>query len=632
MTISQATALAALVLGASNSVDPAAIADALRQMARLRAWETTEWRRLLHAAPTTSGRWESRADGPRFFLAANGRTDLAAEMVATIRAYFAPATLGDEHALCRFPARFVLLSSLLGLRPADLPKVECPGFEGYWRKAEADRVSLVFSSYYLNNPSSAFGHVFLRLDTDRAASSERADLLDQGIDFSADVGEENAINYAVKGIVGSFPGTFKLLPYYYKVREYGDFDSRDLWEYHLDLDAGQRTLLVAHLWELGSTYFDYYYLSENCAHEILATLEVANPRIRLTENLRWPVLPGDALQTLEENPGLVVGRRYVPSLRNQFRARLPILDEETRDMVEVLVDDPNAEIPKAWSKERTAGALDAAQDLVAYIDAKELLTGERGGRAHATQQRLLERRAALSVTTRPPRVQTPEHAPDTAHRSRRFGLAARLQEGGHYKATASGRLALHDLADAPMGFPELMAIEFLPFAVSWAPPTSGPQLDEAWFVRIMTLSPLRWFEMHPSWTARLGATRHDDVSAPPLQAEGLLAGGLSLATDDETMAVYLLGASGLRAPCSGGRFEAGCAGLGPLGGLRWRILESLVLHVSGEALFFPWQSKTLDVDLSGQLRWAFHRRLALELTAAGGTTVWTSTIGSLVYF
>src|SRR5262249_27241324 len=143
-------------------------------------------------------------------------------------------------------------------------------------------VTFVFSSYYLNNPASAFGHAFLRINrADDEIPEERRQLLDYAIDYTAQVDTDNPIVYALKGIFGLFPGTFRKIPFYFKVREYNDYESRDLWEYELDLDEHQRKLLLAHVWELGSTFFPYYYVTANCAYAILAAIEAADPSFEL---------------------------------------------------------------------------------------------------------------------------------------------------------------------------------------------------------------------------------------------------------------------------------------------------------------------------------------------------------------
>ncbi|HEY5678025.1 MAG TPA: DUF4105 domain-containing protein, partial [Myxococcales bacterium] len=112
-------------------------------------------------------------------------------------------------------------------------------------------MTLVFSSYYLNNPASAFGHTFLRLNKAAAAQSgRRFELVDSGIDYAATADTHNAILYAFKGLTGLFQGHWNNYPYFYKVREYADYESRDLWEYDLDLTPQETARLVAHLWEL----------------------------------------------------------------------------------------------------------------------------------------------------------------------------------------------------------------------------------------------------------------------------------------------------------------------------------------------------------------------------------------------
>src|SRR5262249_53633592 len=157
---------------------------------------------------------------------------------------------------------------------------------------------------------------------DAPASGKRRELLDYGVDYSADVDTTNALLYAFKGLTGLFPGTFHHYPYYYKVREYNDYESRDLWEYDLSLSPAQVAMLVAHIWELGSTYFDYYYLTENCSYHVLGALEAAAPELELLRHVKTPVIPVDTVKALYENQGLVRDVRYRPSIRTQFRKRI----------------------------------------------------------------------------------------------------------------------------------------------------------------------------------------------------------------------------------------------------------------------------------------------------------------------
>jgi len=69
------------------------------------------------------------------------------------------------------------------------------------------------------------------------------------------------------------------------VKEYGDFENRDIWEYRLQLTAAQTERLLMHVWELKESYFDYFFFTENCAYQLLPLLEVANPELHLTDRL-----------------------------------------------------------------------------------------------------------------------------------------------------------------------------------------------------------------------------------------------------------------------------------------------------------------------------------------------------------
>ena len=269
-------------------------AEELYQKALSSHFETSiEWRNLVHYKSKLFGGYESQVVGMVFFLAPNGKDDPAAELRATLSGLFSDPAAGDDHAQCRFPARLMLLKKALNIDSTKLPHVSCAKYDDYVKKLSARSATLVFSSFYLNNPSSAFGHSFLRINSTRSVGmhGEHHELLDHGINYAADVTTENPILYALYGSMGLFRGTFTSVPYYYKVREYNDYDSRDLWSYDLDLTSEELQMLVAHIWELGPTYYDYYYFTQNCSYHMFTTLEAAAPRLHLTDEIPFYVIP-----------------------------------------------------------------------------------------------------------------------------------------------------------------------------------------------------------------------------------------------------------------------------------------------------------------------------------------------------
>ena len=476
------------------------------------------WLRLGHWRKGLLGGWESEADGPALFLSPRGKVDPAAEMEATVAGFFAPgeaapegATLADpslEHPMCRFPARFAWLVAAIPIDLARLPPRSCPRFEAFWKKVSARSATLVFSSYYLNNPSSAFGHTFLRLNKEEVtAGGERLDLIDQAVDFAAVTDTSNAILYAFEGLFGFFRGEFSSRPYFYKVREYADFESRDLWEYELALDGRKLALLVAHLWELGQTWFDYYYATENCSYQILGALEAADPEADLLSHVGPMTLPADSVKALFRNPRLVRTVRYRPSARTQLAARTKDLSGSELDAVESLADTGDSPGLDGIALDARVRVLDAALDLVDVRHGRDIVVNADAA-ADALRQKLLERRSAIRVPSAPLAIAPPSLCgPEQGHGSLRLGIGGGASREDGALAVLEGRLALHDLADPPAGFSPRTQIEFFKARLTVADRHRPLHLEDASVVEVTSLNPIDRFERRVSWKMRLGATR-----------------------------------------------------------------------------------------------------------------------------
>lgn len=521
-------ALALAVAAAGPAPDPYA-AELVARARQQRLAEDRQWLRLGHWRRRLLGGYESEADGPGFFLSPRGKVDPAAELEATLQGFFGPEP-GDpavQHPQCRFPARLAFAVDRLGLDPARLPHRDCPQLAEWWERTRARGVTLVFSSYYMNNPASAFGHTFLRLD--RGAflrPGERVELVDQGIDYAATVDTGNALLYALKGLLGFFHGEFSARPYFYKVREYADFESRDLFEYRLDLPPRAVALLVAHLWELGSTWFDYYYLTENCSYHILGALEAADPDLVLLDHVGKVTIPADTVKALFRNPGLVKEVNYRPSARTTLEHRVAPLPSAERELVLALARRPRAPLPPGLGPEGQARVLDAALDLVDVRLGKAVIRAEPA--ALALRQALLERRSAVPVVSPPLEIHPPEQGgPERGHGSSRVGAGggASREEGGF--AVLDWRLALHDLVDPPGGFSPATQLEFLKTRLRWDARGSGGRLrlDEALLVAASSMTPLDRLDPRISWKMRAGASRVRDGGCAACVAADLEAGG-----------------------------------------------------------------------------------------------------------
>jgi hypothetical protein len=615
--------------------------EALVQKAdALRLADQKQWLRLGHYREGKfGGSLNSEGDDPRFFLAPDGPRDARAELHATIRGFFLPVMpepkVGEsgpsQHPICRFPARFIWLTSELAIDPARLPPQQCPRFFEMVQTIDPQSVSVVFASYFLNNPASAFGHTFLRFTKARTmAVGERRELLDYSVDFAANVDTGNPVIYAFKGLFGMFPGTIKRLPFYYKVREYADVESRDLWSYELNLTPQQLLMLVAHIWEVGQAYFDYWYLDENCSYRIERLLEVARPDIELMAHLESPVLPSDTVKALLKNPGLVRNVTYRPSLREQFLQAAEDLNGDEAYAVLELARSADAPLPASWAPERRVKVLDAALD---YYDMRhfEAIVVARESPEASHKQKLLERRAALRIPSADQAIDPPlRHRPDYGHDPKRLGVAPgfRLRAGASDEAFAvlDFKLAMHDLADPSAGYPDHAQIDFLSGRVRLYPKQDGPtiRLDDFSILQILSLNPMHRFDYGLSWRVTVGAKTLENAgckrgSSTERWSE-CLAGklrvgfGPTLAFADDAVIIFALVDTALFIGDLSGIAESVLrAGVGPIGGLRIRFDPRLIFVATGEALWFPEQQDRVVWQGDGTLRWGFAEQHALSL-------------------
>lgn len=215
----------------------------------------------------------------------------------------------DYHALCRFPARFAFLSKHLTFE--NLPVFKCEEFEEMKSYISPTKASIIFPTAHINSPASMFGHTFLLLD-----SSFQSRLLAFAINYQADANpdEENPIGFAIKGLFGFYTGSYSILPYYDKIKEYSNTESRDMWEYELNLTKQEIEQLYNHIWELSDAFSWYYFFNKNCSYNILWLLEVARPSLALRQKFIYQVNPPETLFVLKE-ANLITNISYRPSKR-----------------------------------------------------------------------------------------------------------------------------------------------------------------------------------------------------------------------------------------------------------------------------------------------------------------------------
>jgi hypothetical protein len=602
---------------AAERSDDAPYPELVMQQARERAlWTDRQWLLLLHYKKTLWGAYQSEEDGPDFFASPKGKYDPQAELLATIEGFFAnPADIVPprEHPQCVFPARYKWLVAQLGIDPGQLPKQPCERLDEWLTTLHAEKITLIFASFYMNNPASMFGHTFLRVDATREGPDQP--LLNFGVNYAANADTSNIdpFSYVFKGLFGFFPGTFTIFPYYAKVQEYSNWESRDLWEYELNLTKDQVDYFLLHLWELGGNYFDYYYFQENCSYHILSLLEVANPDLHLTDRFAFQVIPSETVKVVVEQAGLVSRRTYRPSILSQMNRKWTAMSEHQRHGLLRLAHDP------AWIQSAESLAMppnELAPVLDAYLDYAQY----RGMQDHPNENRfnrdnnsILLARARLGVihadADPAPVFSTP---PELGHGSAHVGLgygglaAERFEE-------FTIRPAYHDVLANDVGYNRDSQILFFDTTVRRYHELDAVRLESFKLLDIISLTPFDPLFRRMSWKLSIGVDTIHDLPCGGCRAAGASygLGGTYSPRPDAPLRLYgLVSAHAQYAPRLGTNYRLGG---GATVGILWDLTSAWRAQVVGDYVNFGLGHRASLRRLALVQRYALGRNVDVRL-------------------
>lgn len=156
------------------------------------------------------------------------------------------------------------------------------------------------------------------------------------------------------------------MPYFLKLREYNDFESRDLWEFVLKLNDKDKELFVAHLWDMNYALFDYYYFSENCSYHILRFVDAIKPEWNLVEDLHSFVIPIDTLVPLIQKKDVVKNFFSRPSLYKRALAKYENMNEKEKEFINSSLKTYHVNKIDFKTDKEKAKALDMLIDFVDY--------------------------------------------------------------------------------------------------------------------------------------------------------------------------------------------------------------------------------------------------------------------------
>ncbi|MDE2510465.1 MAG: DUF4105 domain-containing protein [Elusimicrobia bacterium] len=548
--------------------------EALARARAEKTWNDPQWRRLGHWKRSRwLGETESDASGG-FFLSPEGGHDPRAELEADVAALYAAPPSGAGSFRCRFPARTEWLTVRLGLDPASFAAADCSKYENWRKLLDADSASLIFASAYLDNPSSMFGHTFLRLERRDTGGDP---LRDNTLNFAADTGSDGGVLFAVKGLLGLYPGKYTVMPYYMKIAEYNGIENRDLWEYSLSLSSAEVGRLAAHAWEMGQGQFPYYFFSKNCSYQLMPALEAAAPRLSLMPGSPAIVGPVDTLIAARSAAKFVTAVHYRPSHGTVMVQRRALLSRAEMHAAELYAEGRPDEGDAASSSLAPAGkalVLDSAEDYVLY---KKGFSPDVPDDVRSLERSILIRRARIPDASIDPPAPSWAAPPEEGHRRHRLSVGYGARNGGTF-AEVSWRPGYHDLLDRPRGYLPGAAIEGFSFRLRYDRDEKRAYVRDARLVEILSVAPWDSWTRKPSWSAGTGLDTAFELGKPASESlvyEGHVGTGLSAAPWDGALLFGLAQAEGsIGSPLRDGYRAGGAARAGLIVdfGAHWRVL------------------------------------------------------------
>lgn len=247
---------------------------------------------------------------------------------------------------CLFPARYMMLKEKFNISSDESL---CQDYLAFKKGLDIDNVFFVFTSAYANNPASIFGHTFLRFGRKSRGNFETTkEILGYSMAFQARPKKnDGALVYTYKGLTGGYMAYPDIKPHYINIGIYNNGESRDLWEFKLNLSRKEKEFLSAHLWELSHAgAFRYYFFDDNCSSFILKFLQNIRSSVNLNGHENFVVIPQETFKEVyhEFNATKIFFR---PSLRKKIEISYRKLSEIQKNEFKKINDGKNSRDKKA---------------------------------------------------------------------------------------------------------------------------------------------------------------------------------------------------------------------------------------------------------------------------------------------
>ncbi|RXS94199.1 DUF4105 domain-containing protein [Acinetobacter junii] len=562
------------------------------------------WQRLMYA--DQSQKSEVAYDG--YFYAKDGKNNSKNELRVDVKALFINSA-ENQSIRCKFPARSRWLIKQLNIDTEKLPIVKCPEFDQWINQIKPYKATLIYATDFMGNPSSMFGHTLLRLDP---KDQKQLNLVSYAVNYAATVSGEDNWSYAWKGLTGQYPGEYSLMPYYRKVKEYGDFESRDLWEYELNLTPEETRFLVEHIWEMQHVSFPYYFVSDNCAYRLLGLIDLVRPNLDLKKQFNYAAIPIETLKAVDQQH-LVKEVVYRPALETQLLSQAK---QHGTPLAKVAHQIAFQDVEKAQLLLEKFNRHDQAKILEMAYDDLYLQYISRQVDADFAQpqlRQLLAERSQIDVEKQRQEPERPKKQPAEGHHARNLSVNVGELQGQKF-IELGHRQAYHDLIDPQGGYRLGTQLLFLDGNIQYR--DDQLKLEHLDLLTVNSYNPIQPFKSPITWGFNLGWKQEalDQGNFSDDQQHGVMnlnmQVGYSLADYDRRHLCY----AQMQSHFQGGRsLDKGWrVGLGPTVGCMNKWTDNINSVVQIELPYWADQSQW-NLRVGSQLQYSLNSNNALRL-------------------
>ncbi len=285
------------------------------------------------------------------------------------------------------------------------------------------------------------------------------------------------------------------MPYYRKVKEYGDLESRDLWEYELNLSPKETRFLVEHIWEMKHVSFPYYFVSDNCAYRLLGLIDLVRPELNLSDRFKVAAIPIETIKAIEQQ-NLVKEIVYRPALETQLLSQARQHGKTLAQVAHEVAFSEMKDMPAVLEK---YPALEQAKILeMAYDDLYLQFTGRKVEPSFAQPRlrQLLSLRSQIELEKQRQEPIPPKVDPTQAHDARNFSVNVGEVQGEKF-VEIGHRQAYHDLKDPQGGFRTGTQLLFLDGTAQWR--DDELKLEHLDLLAVNSYNPMTPFKTPITW-------------------------------------------------------------------------------------------------------------------------------------